>query len=211
MSSYGRDWCRQGYRLYSVRSFSVISQPEGDPTLQVERRVRRGKDPPVDSFVGEEPETLLDDWLPSLERAALWNGWSDDECLLQLVGHLKGRALQEWHLMELESRRMFSTATDALRIRLNPDGKILAAQDFRHTSQAERERVADFIWRLGQIFKVAYGRDSMSSETRDTLLHGQLQDGLWHDIMQGPALSGAPTYKKLCLAVKNEEKRLTEL
>ena len=43
----------------------------------------------------------------------------------------------------------------------------------------------DFIRRLEQLFKLAYGRDGMSEETRGTLLHSQ--------------------------AVKNEEKRLVEL
>lgn len=51
----------------------------------------------------------------------------------------------------------------------------------------------------------------MSQETRDTLLHGQLQEGLKYELMRGPAVSGAQTYKELCLAAKNEEKRLAEL
>ena len=49
---------------------------------------------------------------------------------------------------------------------------------------------------------------SMSTETRDTLLYSQLQEGLRYDLMRG---SGAQTYKELCLAAKNEEKRLAEL
>ena len=40
------------------------------------------------------------------------------------------------------------------------------------------EKVADFIRRLEQMFKIAYGRDHMSDETQDALLHGQLQDRL---------------------------------
>ena len=50
----------------------------------------------------------------------------------------------------------------------------------------------------------------MSAETRDTLLHGQLQDGLL-EIMNVPAVSGSRSYKELCLAARNEEKRLAEL
>ena len=34
------------------------------------RVTRRGKAPPVDPFTGEDAETTLDDWLPSLQRAA---------------------------------------------------------------------------------------------------------------------------------------------
>ncbi len=51
----------------------------------------------------------------------------------------------------------------------------------------------------------------MSTETRDTLLHSQLKDGLKYDILKGSAVSGAQSYKSLCLATKNEEKRQVEL
>ena len=51
----------------------------------------------------------------------------------------------------------------------------------------------------------------MSQETRNTLLHGQLQDGLRYEIMKAPAVSGAQNYPELCLASWNEEKRLFEL
>ena len=51
----------------------------------------------------------------------------------------------------------------------------------------------------------------MSAETCDTLLHGQLQDGLKHELMRAAAVSGAQSYKALCLAARNEEKRLAEL
>ena len=37
----------------------------------------------------------LDDWLPSLERAKAWNGWTTEECLLQMAEHLQGRSLLE--------------------------------------------------------------------------------------------------------------------
>ena len=61
--------------------------------------------------------------------------------------------------------------------------RALAAQDFRHTIQGEAEPVADFIRRLEQTFRIAYGKDSMSTETRDTLLHGQLQEGLKYTML----------------------------
>lgn len=51
----------------------------------------------------------------------------------------------------------------------------------------------------------------MSDETRRTLLHSQLQEGLKYDIMKAPAVSGSHGYKELCLASRNEEKRLVEL
>ena len=51
----------------------------------------------------------------------------------------------------------------------------------------------------------------MSEETRGTLLHGELQEGLHYDLMKAPAVSGSHGYKELCLASRNEEKRLAEL
>ena len=87
----------------------------------------------------------------------------------------------------------------------------MAAQNFRHASQEDTEKVGDFIRRLEQLFQLAYGRDPISGETRTTLLYGQLQEGLKHRIMESPAVSGATDYQSLCLAAKAEEKRLAEI
>ena len=79
---------------------------------------RRGKAPPIDSFTGEDPEVRIEDWLPALKRAASWNGWTEAEALIQLAGHLRGRALQEWNLLgELEWSKL-DDAVKALRSRL---------------------------------------------------------------------------------------------
>lgn len=182
-----------------------------EPSHSVGSRKRRGKAPPVDPFTGEDVETRLDEWIPSLERACVWNDWTEEELLLQLAGHLRGRALQEWGLLDSDTKKSYTQAVEALRLRLDPGSRTLAAQDFRHTAQNDDERVADFIRRLERTFNVAYGREGMSTETRDTLLHGQLQDGLKHELMKAAAVSGAQSYKALCLAARNEEKRLAEL
>ena len=50
----------------------------------------------------------------------------------------------------------------------------------------------------------------MSSETRDMLLYGQLQEGLCLQLMRAPAVSGAKNYKELIVASRNEEKRLAD-
>ena len=74
---------------------SASCAPRGDESL---RHVNRwGKAPPVDPFTGESSELRIDDRLPNLERASLWNGWTNDELLLQFAGHLCGRALLEWN------------------------------------------------------------------------------------------------------------------
>ena len=132
--------------------------------------------------------------------------------MIQLAGHLNGRALQEWNLLRPDQRRTFTEATEALRLRLDSSSKTIAAQDFRHLAQHEEEPVRDFIRRrLERTFRAAYGRDPMSLETRETLLYGQLQDGLCLRLMRGPAVSGARGYQELCIAAKNEEKRLADL
>jgi len=176
-----------------------------------ESRSRRGKAPPVDPFTGEDLTSTLDDWLPSLQTAATWYSWSEEEKLMQLGGHLRGRARQEWDLLTDEEKATYSQAIQALRGKMEPANKALAAQDFRHISQGDQESVAELIRRLERTFKVAYGRDSMSQETRYALLHGQLQDALKHEIMKAPAVSGAQNYTALCMASRNEEKRLLEL
>ena len=172
---------------------------------------RRGKAPPVDSFTGETPTNRPEDWFPTLERAASWNGWNQEEQLMQLAGHLRGRALTEWNLLDPQEKETYEEAKQAMLSRLDVGGKTLAAQEFRHTLHQERESVSDFIRKIERTFQIAYGGDNMSKETRDTLLHGQVQEGLRDEIMRSPSVSGAQTYKELCLASKNEEKRLASL
>ena len=91
-----------------------------------------------------------------------------------MAGYLRGRALQEYNLLRPEDKASFAEVVEALRVRLDPGGKAIAAQDFRHTVQFESESVADFVRRLERMFRIAYGRDSMSTETKDTLLFCQL-------------------------------------
>ena len=141
-----------------------------------------------------------------LLREQQWNAWTEEERLIWLAGHLRGKALQEWNLLSKEDKATWQAAVSALKGRLDPGNKILAAQDFRHAVQGELQSVADFIWKLERTFQIAYGRDDISRETRDTFLHSQLQEGLSYELMKCPAVSGAQTYRELCLAAKNEEK-----
>ena len=111
--------------------------------MRVSRVTRKGKAPPVDSFTGEDPEVQFEDWLPTLERTAVWNGWTDEESLIQLAGHLRGRALIEWNLLANEDTQSFEKATQALGICLDSGSKAIVPQDFRHTMQQEKEAVSD--------------------------------------------------------------------
>ena len=71
--------------------------------------------PPIDEFTGEDRRITFDDWLPILGRAATWNGWTQDELLMQLTGYLRGRALQEWKLLDSRDKITYSSAVKALR------------------------------------------------------------------------------------------------
>ena len=181
------------------------------PSTGLSTQQRRGRAPPIEFFSGEDLAITVDDWLPSLERASSWNGWSTSEKLMQLPGYLKGRALQEWRLLSQAEQNDFTTAVSALRARLDPGSKTMAAQDFRHSLQRSGEGVPDFIRRLEKTFQIAYGKDDLNRTTRDTLLYGQLYEGLSYDLMQSPAVSGAQSYQELCTAAKGEEKRLSAL
>ena len=130
---------------------------------------------------------------------------------MQLPGHLKGRALQEWRLLEQTVQQDYRTAIEALRSRLYPGSKTMAAQDFRHSIQRSCESVPDYIRRLEKTYQIAYGKDDLNSATRDALLYGQLYEGLSYDLMQSPAVSGAQHYQGLCTAAKGEERRLAAL
>ena len=191
---------------------SVLTVQAALETVQQDgRRHRRGRAPPVEQYTGENRDEQLDDWLPTLERAGQWNEWMPEELLLQLAGHLRGRALQEWNLLSQSEKSSWGSAIQALKSRLEPGVRALAAQDFRHLAQSDGEAVSDFLCRLERTFQLAYGRDHMSEETRSTLMYYQLQEGLSYSLMKSPAVSGARNYTELSLAAKNEEKRQAEL
>jgi len=172
--------------------------------------IRKGKAPPVDSFAGEGSDLLFEEWLPAFKHMATWNEWTDSDKLIQLAGYLRGKALQEWSLLGETDKLTYAKAAATLKEKLDPGRKTLATQDFRHLAQGRSECVADFILRLEQTFRRAYGFDKVGEETRSTVLHGQLQEGLKYSIMSAPAVSGAQTYAELCLAAKNEERRQGE-
>jgi len=133
---------------------------------------------------------------------------AEEEHLMQLAGHLKGRALQEWNLLRPEERSTFSIAIKSLRARVDSSNKTLAAQDFRHTMQKDGEPAADLIRRLKRTFRVAYSRDIMSAEMRDALMYGQFQEGLRYEIVRAPACLEQPATVASCLDARNEEKLL---
>ena len=73
-----------------VSSHSLMSKP-----AILMPTTRMGKAPPLEPFVGEGADMLYEEWLPSFERVTTWNGWGKAEKLIQLTGHLRGKALQE--------------------------------------------------------------------------------------------------------------------
>ena len=149
-------------KLQVLMWFSISIPSERTATTPNSRQ-RRGKAPPIEFFSGEDPAILLDDWLPSLERASLWNGWSTADKLMQLPGYLRGRALQEWRLLHRSDQQDYPEAIEALRTRLDPESKTMAAQDFRHSLQKNGETVSDFICRLEKTYQIAYGKDDLNA------------------------------------------------
>ena len=127
-----------------------------------------------------------------------------------MAGHLRGRAEAEWNLSNDETRN-FDRAIHNLREHLDPCSKVLAGQDFRRTIQSDNEAVADYVCRLEKAFRIAFGSDKLGKKTKETMLYGQLQEGLRIGILGSPSVSGAMSYKELCMAAKNKEQRQTEL
>ena len=81
---------------------------------------------------------------------------------MQLAGHLRGCALQEWKLLDEDEKSAYDDVISALRTQLEHGSKTLASQDFRIIAQKDDEQVSKFIRRLERTFKIAYGRDPMS-------------------------------------------------
>ena len=48
-------------------------------------------------------------------------------------------------------------------------------------------------------------------ETQNAMLYDQLQSGLAFELCKAPAVSGARNYEDVCIAAKNEKRRLAEL
>ena len=102
----------------------VPSDGNGDADSVSEPQIRenrRGRAPPVDKFTGEDPLVRLDDWLPGLNQASSWNGWSPEKKLIQLAGHLlRGRAKAERNLLTDEDICDFDIAVRNLKECLDP-------------------------------------------------------------------------------------------
>ena len=109
--------------------------------------------------------------------------------------------------MSEEEKDEYEKAVGTLCDRLETGSKVMAAQDFRHLMQEDKEKVIDFIHRLEWTFWLAYGHDKLLPEARDGVLFPQMQEGLKYSLMESPAVSGATSYQNLCVAGKSEERR----
>ena len=143
-----------------------------------------------------------------MERAATWNGWGEEEKLLQLAGYLKGKALQE--MMSECDRSSFSMAATKLKQKLDQGAKKLADQDFCHATQKQKESVSNLIHHLEK-FRQAYGREALLQKLETLCYTASCIEGLRVEIMQAPAVSGAQSYAEPCVAAKNAQHRQDEL
>ena len=67
---------------------------------------------------------------------------------MQLAGHLRGRASQEWSLIATMDKTSYGAAVEALCAQLDPVNRVVVAQDFCHAMQGDTESVEDFVQRL---------------------------------------------------------------
>ena len=58
---------------------------------------------------------LFEQWLPSFECVAAWYGWNENDKLIQLAGHLIGKAQQKWSLLSPGVRSKYTLATAAIQ------------------------------------------------------------------------------------------------
>ena len=86
-----------------------------------------GEGTPIDIFTGQNADVVWEDWLPIFELAANWNGWDKEEILLQLAGHFRHKALQEWSLLSNVVQSSYILATQEMQSRL--DYGTIAAQE----------------------------------------------------------------------------------
>ena len=109
---------------------------------------RKGKAPPVDLFTDEGSDVLWEDWLPTLERTATWNNWTENEKLLQLAGHLQNKPAQEWTLLSIAEKATFISATRALGARLDRGGKALAGKSFviQYNDHLKQSQTLSYDW-----------------------------------------------------------------
>ena len=101
---------------------------------------QRGKVPPIDPFSGENPEVTIEEWLSSLQRAADWNEWSEPEILIQLAGHLCGRALQKWNLLDDIDKENWQCSSKVLQIDLNMATQLLLHKSFDTYTKIRRKQ-----------------------------------------------------------------------
>jgi len=92
--------------------------------------MRHGKAPLVETFAGEGIDMLFEEWLPSFECVVAWYDWSENEKLIQLAGHLKGKVQQEWSLLSPSCRGQLRLSYE--QDKLDPSRKALVVQDFQN-------------------------------------------------------------------------------
>ena len=102
----------------------------------------------------------------------------EEELFLQLAGHLRGRALEEWSFLEECDKVRWDDVVKALSTRLDPGSRVLAAQDFLCMSQGTTESVSDFVQRLKRTFHVVNRKDHISLETKKTFLQSTAGESL---------------------------------
>ena len=69
---------------------------------------------PIDPFDEESLEVRFEHWLPMVQYATTWNGWSEQETLLQPEGHLHKHTYQEWNLLNDRDKQTLTGHSKAI-------------------------------------------------------------------------------------------------
>ena len=65
--------------------------------------------------------------------------------------------------------------------------------------------MADNVCRLEKAICIAFGSDKLGKGTKKNHVAWPIARGLAYGILRSPSVSGAMSYKELCMAAKNEE------
>jgi len=118
----------------------VSTTPQGTSSSYQAHTKARGKAAPIDPFTSDNLEITVEEWLPSLQRAAEWNDWTENEILIQLAGHLWGQALQEWNLLEANKQGIGNEQLKCCRIASNIEILLLLPESFDICTKARRKQ-----------------------------------------------------------------------
>ena len=134
-----------------------------------------------------------------MERAKLWNDWTEDELMSQLAGHLRGQAHQEWSLLGAKVKASYHEAVKALRLRLD---QVVAPWPHKSSAIPPKETPRRSPTLLGGWSTLLTLQRACQSRRK---IRYCMASSRMHLVLK------CTMYQELCLPARNEERRLAEL